>query len=536
METTQTDTHIANVVECALQQNASSWCTDFLAQLDTEHSRLGWVKATCVPLEIPPVSAWIREWHEYYIDCPGIKALWLSGQRLTPVKGNIFRLCFENQVGLAHIKAEYEGHRDANSLCLLIISNKHADAREHLAFSQSLIDDLYERAARLPFAPSATTMLATSESLRIPSRLFVLYFLRTYAQALIEALQVIQRATYRTLTDDSRLIETGAAAELDADVLLDVLQSPQRWISTRLNTGLSDRQGRRYVPSHVWQRCPYETCDNPENRFVVYFVKALEQVLFDLQAQRWWPRLGEGDRQSLDMLRVYLQGWTKNPAFADVGPMRLLPFRSQVLLRRDGYRELLQLWRLFHLSRHPLYDRIEQAISLRDVATLYEVWGFYWLIDRIKAISGFDPKLTLILSDETGLEHGARAVFADCGVLEYNRGFARPNSYSVLLRPDYTWHRQGHRDVALDAKFRLDRLASLDQPDNERTAAKHADLYKMHTYRDALKLRAAVALYPGDSACFYGTDGAEYALGLENVLFGNIAGVGALPMRVEEKE
>ena len=536
MEMKRSDTCLADSAELDVKQTTLCWCADLLAQLDGEHAHIGWAKSTCVPLETPPVLAWIREWHDYYVTCQGVDALWVSGQRLSPVKRDVFCLRFENQIGLACIEAEHQGRRDPRSLHLLVVSNKHADAREHLVFAQHLIDDLYERAARLPFAVTSPTMQATTESLRLPSRLFVLHFLRTHARALMEALQVIQRATYRILADDPRLVETGAAAELDVEVLLDALQSPQRWVPTRLNTGLSDRRGRRYAPSHVWQRCSHETCDNPENRFVHYFVEVLQRALLDLRAQRWWPRLNESDHHNLDVLCIYLQDWAGNLTFAEVGPMRLLPLHSQVLLRRDGYRELLQLWRLFQLARHPLYERIEQTIALRDVATLYEVWGFYWLVDRITAMTGVGPKLTLSLSDEAGLEHGVSAVFADYGVLEYNRGFARPNSYSVLLRPDYTWHRQGHRDVALDAKFRLDRLASLDQPDNERTAAKHADLYKMHTYRDALKLRAAVALYPGDSACFYGTDGAEYALDLENVLFGNIAGVGALPMRVEEKE
>jgi hypothetical protein len=66
--------------------------------------------------------------------------------------------------------------------------------------------------------------------------------------------------------------------------------------------------------------------------------------------------------------------------------------------------------------------------------------------------------------------------------------------------------------------------------------AKHADICKMHTYRDALKCRAATILFPGTKGVFYRTDGQ----GEENVYyfeaFRDIVqnqcweGVGALPL------
>jgi predicted component of viral defense system (DUF524 family) len=121
-------------------------------------------------------------------------------------------------------------------------------------------------------------------------------------------------------------------------------------------------------------------------------------------------------------------------------------------------------------------------------------------------------------------------------VLLYNQGF---RGYSVALRPDFTWIPSHGPWVVLDAKFRLDRLPPRsDAPVDEtsQAVAKLADLYKMHTYRDALGgkgVRAAVAVYPGDVTTFYECERREAGnVGLAAVLGDeSLRGVGVLALR-----
>jgi hypothetical protein len=91
-----------------------------------------------------------------------------------------------------------------------------------------------------------------------------------------------------------------------------------------------------------------------------------------------------------------------------------------------------------------------------------------------------------------------------------------------------------------DAKFRLkatDLSATEDTYEDDVASGqltrvvKRADLYKMHTYRDALGARAAIALYPGDEAVFYdaGTH-RQYDIRLGELLGSEErGGIGALP-------
>jgi predicted component of viral defense system (DUF524 family) len=210
--------------------------------------------------------------------------------------------------------------------------------------------------------------------------------------------------------------------------------------------------------------------------------------------------------------------------FAEIGDLRRIPSSSRVLMRREGYRELLDAWRLFNLARRPFFGHLQRAIDLRDVATLYEIWCFFALVEEISAALGIVPELLLRVSDEYGLDWRSEAQFGAAGRLVYNQSV---RGYSVGLRPDFLWYRNGKPEVALDAKFRLDRV---DWTDESSTATvKNDDLYKMHTYRDALGLRAAIVVYPGDAVKFYSVNGSQTKqLSIDDVLAGNAHGIGAL--------
>jgi hypothetical protein len=210
--------------------------------------------------------------------------------------------------------------------------------------------------------------------------------------------------------------------------------------------------------------------------------------------------------------------------------MKVLPLNSQVLLRREGYREALTLWQAFQKARRPLFSQLQHAIDARDIATLYEIWAYFALINDIAAVLRRQPVLDIETSTSSGLAWGATANFGGGCKLLYNRGFGRPRSYSVRLRPDYTWIRDGSLDVVFDAKFALQRLTDNEDDIDSETTAKRRDLYKMHTYRDALGVRAAVAVYPGTRRVFYPSSGQrDCPPTLAGIITGNAEGIGALP-------
>lgn len=477
---------------------------------------------------LSPATYYLREWDEYLIEAPSADRVLFGSMKAECLTDGLFRYCFKNQLGLTTINAFAARKPLGDPFHVEVISPKFPTLAEHIDFYRSLLNDLFTRAAPLPFTMSSDTSRSVTEALRPPTPLFTLHFLCQYAPTLRNALAMILAAPHHQLHDNPDQVSLAEVTEADADVLFDILHAPERWVRA---TGfpLAERL-KGHAPTHVWQRQPEETTDTPENRFVLAFLRQVLIAAEMLPHQRWWKNV-QPERQAIIMEAAgLLRQAIGHPIFADLGPLHHLPLASQVLLRRDGYREMLDLWCRFHQARRPLFTPLQHAMDVRDVAMLYEFWVFFVLTKEIGEALGEKPVVNLRLSDEGGLEKTTKACFGQAGTLVYNQD---QTSYSVPLRPDFTWIRDDQAVVVLDAKFRLERLDMTHKDDDSpETITKRADLYKMHTYRDALGVRAAVAVYPGTESAFYGTDGQKRAdFTLYGLLLGNLAGIGALPLR-----
>lgn len=474
-----------------------------------------------------PATHIAQEWREYLVECRGADRLQVGSVALQPLHDGLglFRLRFENQLGLTTLRP-YAGVRPlAPPLNVEVISPKFQEPSAHLGFLQTLVSDLFARAARLPFTIVAETSRGVDEALQPPSPLFTLHFLTQHGPTLRQALATVLAAPHRVLADHPERVPLAAAAEVDPDVLLSIIKSPEELVRA---PGVTVAQLRGYAPMRVWQRMPEESFDTPENRFVLAFVRTVLAAAEALPTQKWWPNVPALRQRLVREVIVTLRQALIHPVFDGVGQLVSLPAGSQVLMRREGYRDMRVLWQLFQHARRPLFEPLRHAIELRDIATLYEVWCFFALTEEIAALTKEAPALELRLSDVQGLGWKAVARFSRGQELVYN---AYGASYSVPLRPDFTWRVPGSASIVLDAKFRMERSQfGLEETAVKPVGAKLDDIYKMHTYRDALDVRAAVIIYPGDLAVFYHRSWPKQMdISLTEVLLGDIAGVGALP-------
>ncbi len=482
---------------------------------------------------LAPATQCLREWVRYIIEVPGADRLTVGSRSVGPITGCAFEVKFENQLGLANLQPMCGGCPTCAPLWVEVLSPKFPTQEQHLGFYQATLDDLFARAARLPFTISGDTARGVTEALRPPTSIFTLYFLTHHCDELASALRLIQCAPHRVLHQREERVPMWEAAHVDGDVLLRILQDTEELVRTDAVAVAEHLNGM--APARVWQHLPEETFDTPENRFIASFARTLLIAAEALQSQRWWPNVPETRRGTIKQTSALVREALRQVPLDGVGRMVHFPGSSQVLLRREGYRDMRRLWQLFNQARRPLFDRWQQAMDVRDIATLYEVWCFFALVEEIAAITGEDAVLELELSDDAGLGRRSTASFGDMGKLWYNKGW---RGYSGMLRPDFTWMPKQGRMVALDAKFRMEHSQALAAEDDEGTAeavAKRSDIYKMHTYRDALfhrKVRAAVALYPGDRSEFHNALTRSHGPRTLRELLSDDAleGVGAIPL------
>jgi predicted component of viral defense system (DUF524 family) len=281
-----------------------------------------------------------------------------------------------------------------------------------------------------------------------------------------------------------------------------------------------------------------ESVDCAENRFIKFALRAFADTC--MQVHLKLPKLSRESREALRVEEILLS-FLSSSLFSEIENISSIPFNSQILQKKSGYREVFKAWLMLDVAGRLSWEGGEDVYHAgkRDVATLYEYWLFFKLLEVIVDVFQLhapDVK-NLIEPTEDGLglklKQGKHVVIAGVSNLptrklnvefNYNKQFSSeqkyPNSgsWSVVLRPDYTlsiWpvgvsRIQAENDELIthlhfDSKYRLDTspVANLQEGDlnsekDETKSYKITDLQKMHTYRDAIRRTAgAYVLYPG---------------------------------------
>jgi predicted component of viral defense system (DUF524 family) len=528
-------------------------------------------------VEIADVA--VPEWRELWVQVePKAQSVWFGEEEASEKPNGWWAFTFRNYLGKSVIRIQFADGRIVTTDPIEVVStktplglDKQDDPLFYPKFLRALIDDLIRYLVSMPFDWSVPTEFATEERVQPPSPIFVLHVLAQNAQRICHALQTIWRNPHRRLVTEERWILLSEASSVDADTILMMLQHPEHLrryenrggslstLAQRLKSKVSEQT---FVPERVFERRVTETLDTPENRFIKRFMDIVLYWCDELQRLNYWQK-AQSHQPDLQTLREFVRFLRADPLFADVGELEIFPASSQVLLRRDGYRECLQVYRLLHTARAPIFDRLQDAIDNRRIDQLYEFWCFFRLAEELAKIlgNGQRPHFSTLESDEGGLRHGLSAELGNGYQLFYNRTFSRGkgsgHSYSVSLRPDFSLMKGGQPLVVFDAKFRFDerdleRLKRMSETTDEaideemddaqqkgdmERLAKHADICKMHTYRDALKCRAATILFPSTKGVFYRTDGTkENNPCLSDIVQNNDwEGVGALPLVPESK-
>ena len=319
------------------------------------------------------------------------------------------------------------------------------------------------------------------------------------------------------------------------------------------------------LPERITVLARRDLLDTAENRFVKMVLVEFRDFLCEVAT---WLGRNSGGKQSPDNARLLkevarlrggLETLLGRGFFAEVGLPRTVPLGSPVLQRKQGYREILRVWLMFHAGAQLAWDGGEEVwrAGARNVATLYEYWLFFQLEALFRSLFSCAEPLHTILVDRSGgvpslkLKRGVGLQTPVGGVwnrvagrplhaeFHFNRKFAqvsdhqRPGSWTRAVQPDYTvsiWPAEFATaaeaeeaevivHVHFDAKYRIENVKAIFGEEGgesvlgeevaeteRRTEAKYADLLKMHAYRDAIRRTAgAYVLYPGNSG-----DGRKY--------------------------
>lgn len=419
-----------------------------------------------------------------------------------------------------------------------------------------LLDDVVRLAANLIYGWSAPTGFgARGEAAATrPVPYHQLQYLKhvmldeATGRRLQDAFAVVEEHPTQRFAVDYPVVPVGKARAIDSRTIRDLYRHPERLMELQPTDRWYHHQlalrphavgavDRRLFPLAVGVPRGHLVYDTAENRFVRHLVSLCLMIVGRFVDH---PALHQSLRRACRTMLSTLEGMASARFLEDAAEIHGLTAPTQGLVKLPGYRELLQTYRDLFVqpSLPPAHEEASRFLEGKNVALLYEYWVFLKVVDAVAKHRGVQPRLTTRVTELGVLvPEGIAVAIGEDVEVAYNRRFrydpAR-GSYSTPLRPDVTL-RVGSARHIFDAKYRLDRSPFTEDADEAETderesfSFKRGDLYKMHTYRDALPLAdSAWVVYPGHEFVFF-----ELERGRRETLamIESFRGVGAVPLR-----
>lgn len=482
----------------------------------------------------------------------------------TGMTGRLFTRQYVGDVWLVAFDAEDD---ELGSVAVLVKAAKLEHAREYQRMLRD-IADLAAEAVLQGFAPASTsTAIMSARAPRLLYQQFAILQARLADDELQDAIAEVIHRPQRGWARETEWRPPGRPLKVGGDVAR-ALTGPGRRVRIATAVGSLDT-----LPSTIESHRSDEIVDTVANRFVKFALthwRELAARLGDILASRSSAAYGVRGTAAVDRVIDGLDDVLSEPFFRQIGQMQELPTSNQVLLKREGYRQIFSTFALIESSldlRLELDDAIHP--SQRNIASLYEYWTFLKLVAVLGVACG-DARAPLKLFEQDGdglslgLKRGKQSKLRwDVSVagrrlavsVYFNRTFRVTDDHgsdgswsramvpdaSVLIRPSQGRTRVANErdlDVWLhfDAKYKLDWASSqfekvlrdreeqtaLAEEDEERVGnSRRDDLLKMHAYRDAIRRSVgAYVMFPGTAEPLEFREYVEL-----------IPGLGAFPLR-----
>ena len=424
------------------------------------------------------------------------------------------------------------GISKTEGLTFEVISNKLDYEQEYLA----LIKDLSDKALSLLLDfDTPTSSQLTIDQTKDSKSIFESYLLLKTALPINDfsaALAQIKARPHSILVSEERWMPSSLASGLYA------MNDP----ISRIRWARSASSGKP-VAVEVLDRKRQDTNNTVPNQFARFALEKFSKICLEISENS--SKFGKTNATEALLIHKFIENELRCGLLKSVSRLGRIPYENQVLQKREGYKQLLRTWILTNssLAVRDLQDNgvLSPTAENRAVPDLYEYWLFFFLAQALEELNGAkkiqgnyvkelnqegvvsiklehsdEPRLTLELAMGDETHHLG---------LYYNRTFkggdGKP-SYSMKLRPDYTietfvgygsnyMERRGNAFkngtisyLHFDAKFRIEKVniseTDSDKEDQDELSAKPSDIYKMHTYNEAIRGTAAsVILFPGNT-------------------------------------
>lgn len=343
-----------------------------------------------------------------------------------------------------------------------------------------------------------------------------------------DVFEYLSRNLYYLLDNTSDLVPTVLASNIGASEMAELSFNIYHISETVEEYSIYTDGEKHYIPLMINEIKYKDSIDVPENRFFKYFLEYIRDLIFDL-----YVNFKNEKNQVMLKLEHYanmINSFLANRYFNEISHLDYIPLNSQVLQKKEGYREILQYYLMFEFGLKISFNDLTNNFKgfTKELSNIYEMWCYFELIDIVNDLtdSVYDfesfidtEKWSLSLDNIKKLDYFNALVIGGYKInleLMYNCSFQHSDyydndvfsSYSEDLEPDNTLvieYNGVRKFLHFDAKYKL-----------KNSKYNPEDIHKMHTYKDAINDSiGAYILYPGDDdkTIFNETDGSFGSIG-----------------------
>ena len=351
--------------------------------------------------------------------------------------------------------------------------------------------------------------------------------------------EYLSKNLHSQLKNHVETVPISFASKLDQNTLKKISSRPNDLFKSNSDLPFVKRLNG-YVPCEIDQIKHEDVIDIPENRFLKYFLELIRNLI-----EKLLENSKEGYiKDKLLFFRNEIEDFLSYKFFNHISAMDYVPFNSQILQKKEGYREIFQYFLMLEFSFRLSWDEINNQFKgfEKKLSELYEYWCYFKLLKVLNNLSinkiNFEDVFEInndnwSIHIKKGVKSSKKFKLSLYGheidiKLFYNLRFSDKSqyrSYSLAFKPDYTLLvkiADVTNYIHFDAKYRseleiidfynkIDSNKDLDEEIDKRDGLeekeyvfKDGDIYKMHTYKDSiLKTEGAYVLYPGNKTKRY---------------------------------
>lgn len=326
--------------------------------------------------------------------------------------------------------------------------------------------------------------------------------------------EYVRNNIYSELTTDIEEADTGLAVSVDVGSVISMIDS-RNLVSVEkgIINGI-------YNPRIIRNEVSIDTFDVPENRLIKDLLLTLQALIYSVNDSSI-PKKSAYISDRIDYMRCVIDEYVSDRWISDVADITYVPFESMILQERNGYSDLFHIYQILNIGIALSQDDVPDLFEghNKKVYQIYEYWCYTRLYKCLFNLSenkpSIEPNITnkrkIITIQNKAVDFVIKRNGSFLNVrLYYNKNFDQDDekfrSYSVKLRPDFTLVVEKSKKsyiINFDSKYKM---KIKDPNDTEMDDSKidsgcwEYDIYKMHTYRDALiKSLGSYVLYPGKS-------------------------------------